>query len=210
MIFQQSDADKMYEIPKTGINRQLHSWIQFSFGSDMPFGELDSKADALYNYYGFTYNRKIKFNAILSHGYGLGVHHQLYPLNQRGLSAVQRDTWDRGRLIYNGVNMSYFVRINFDPKRGNRFGIYMDLATFGQFNFHQRAKFVHGNLTEKVNKENFPERFAAGVETRVGYESLSLYVRYKFFSERPDSGAYTNVDLAKWSAGLNIAIFNFR
>jgi hypothetical protein len=207
VVLHQTNADKQYEIPKKGANRQQNIWVQLSlFGTDLAFGELDSKQDFFNNYFGLSVNKKYKLNGILSHGYGCGVHRQVYRMSDNGLHTALRPDWDKGKFVFVGGHVNYFVRFNFDPKRGNIRGYYLDLAPFGQYNFYQRAEFVQGKLTEKSGKENFPERFAIGVETRFGREFLSIYARYKFLSINQKSGTFTDMDFAKWSVGFHINI----
>ena len=205
VLLHQTNADKQYEIPKKGANRKQYTWVQLSlFGTDLAFGKLDSKQDFFNNYFGLSVNKKYKQNGILSLGYGCGVHRQVYRMSDKGLHTALRPDWDKGKFVFVGVNMNYFVRFNFDPKRGNIRGYYFDLAPFGQYNFYQRAEFVQGKLTEKSGKENFPERYAIGIETRLGREFLSIYARYKLVSANQKSGTFTDMDLAKWSVGFQI------
>jgi len=201
-----SNVDKQYEIPKKGANRQQYFWVQLSlFGTDLAFGELDSKQN-FGNYYGLNFNKKYKLNSVFSQGFGWGIHQQVYRLSKKGLNTMSRPYCDKGKLIFTGLNVNYFVRFNFDPKRGNIVGNYLDIAPFGQYNFYQRAEFVHGRWTEKTGSENFAERYAIGVETRLGHEYLSIYFRYKFLSDNPKSGTFVNLDLAKCSVGLHVNI----
>jgi len=206
VVLRQTNIEQQYDIPKKGANRQQYFWVQLSlFGTDLAIGELDVK-QKFGNYYGLSFNNKYKLNGVLSHGYGWGFHHQAYHLNKKGLNALSSSSWDQGKLSFAGVNINYFVRINFDPKRGNIVGTYLDLVPFGQYNFYQRAKFVEGRLTEKSDEKNFAERYAIGVETRLGREFYSIYARYKFISDNPKSDTFINLDLAKWSVGLNLNI----
>jgi len=121
-----TNVDKEYQIPKKGANRQQYFWVQFSlFGTDLAFGELDSKQN-FGNYFGLSFNKKYKLNGVLSHGFGWGVHSQVYHLSDSGLNKLSHPSWDKGKLIFKGVNVNYFVRFNFDPKRGNIVGSYLD------------------------------------------------------------------------------------
>ena len=208
VVLHETDADKRYEIPRDGANRRQYHWLQLTLlGTDHVFGkgELDSKED-FSNYYAVSWNHQFRVNGVFSHGLGYGLHRQVYRLSERGLNTVSRGDWRKGKLIYWGVNANYFWRFNFDPRRGNVIGKYVDLVAFGQFNFHQQAKFVQGNLTEKISSENFTERSALGAEVRLGREGLSIYARYKYLVSSPDSGTFAHMELARWSVGLNLGL----
>ncbi|MCL2417383.1 MAG: hypothetical protein FWD02_05555 [Bacteroidales bacterium] len=208
VIFRQTDADRKFEIPKHGANRAQFSWIGFSlFGTDLAFGNSYSSRQRFGNYYGLNWNRKYRINRFLSHGFGLGGHRQVHTLNERGLNLIHpEEHWENGRLIYWGVNANYFLRFNFKPNRGDILGVYADLLLFGQYNPYQRARLTSGNLTYTYSSRYFAERIAAGVEIRIGYEHLSLYVRHNFFSgNRPNENLpFGDLNLTRWSIGLNI------
>ena len=206
VLFQKTDVDQRYKIDKIGVNRRVYRWASITLlGTDLAVNNTESKQD-FSNYYAFNWNFKYKINGLLSHGLNYGLHRQVYRLSQEGLNALSREYFDKGKLIYWGVNAQYFWRFNFDPWRGDIFGKYLDLSLFGQWNFYQRARFVDGNMTEKIVNGDFSERYVAGVEARFGREALSLYVRYKLYSGvfKEDSAPYTDLDLARLSVGLAV------
>lgn len=208
LIFKETHVDQSYEKTTTGANRNLYSWATLTlFGTDLAVGDIDSKQD-FSNYYSFTWNHKFKMNRLFSYGLGYGVHRQVYRLREKGLAVLHREAFDKGKLVYWGVNANCFWRINFDPKRGNILGKYLDLAVFGQFNFYQKAKFIDGDWSERRVGKDFTERFVSGVEARIGHEVVALFVRYKLFSEHSKDALppFTNLDLARWSIGLNLNI----
>jgi len=193
-------------IPQKGANRQQYFWVQLSlFGTDLVFNELNSKQN-FGNYYGLSLNKKYKLNSVFSHGFGIGMHHQAYNLSNSGLDSLSYSDWNKGRLNFTGLNLNYFLRLNFDPKRGNIIGKYLDIMPFYQHNFHQRATFERGKVTEKKVKSHFPERYAIGAEARLGYNFFSIYVRYKYLSGNNLTHRYADLDLARWSVGLNLNI----
>jgi len=209
VIFRQTDADRTFEIPRQGPNRAQFSWISFHFfGTDLMFGNSHCVRQRFANYQGLGWNRMYRINGVLSHGFGLGGHRQVHALHERGLnSELLEENWENGRLVYWGVNANYFLRFNFDPRRGNTLGRFLDVMIFGQYNPYQRVQLTRGNLTKRYTSQHLAERYAAGVEVRVGYEFLSLYVRYKLFSaNRPNSALvpFGDLNLAKWSIGLSL------
>jgi hypothetical protein len=138
---------------------------------------------------------------------GYGLHRQVYRLSKKGMTCFS-DDWNKGKLIYWGANANYFWRINFDPKRGNIIGAYLDFGVFGQFNFSQRLKLTGGSTSKKSKFICYREVFTMGPEVRLGRENLSIYGRYKFISSEHCKvyGHNSDFDLAKWSVGLNIGI----
>ena len=204
----QTDVDKQYETPKKGANRQQYFWVQFSlFGTNLTFDELDNKQDFC-TYYGLSFNKKYKVNSIISHGYGYGIHRDSYALSNNGLITANRSGLGKGKLIFVGLNVNYFCRFNFDPKRGNTLGTYLDFAPIGQFNFYQRARFKQ--CTKKKSENILVERHVLGLETRIGRGALSIYGRYKFRSYKhtykTKAGIFEDLDLTKWSVGININV----
>jgi hypothetical protein len=205
IVFKQTDTDTRYDIPKKGANRNYFTWVNLTMGSDLTFGVSDHKSG---NHFGIGYNGKFKCNAMFSHGLGGGLHLQTGRLSKTGMNTVFRDDWNKGNLFFAGTNVNYFWRINFDPKRGNSIGTYLDVAICGQFNFYQQAKFFQGKLREKTGNANITERFTTGVEMRFGWNILSIYTRYNFFSSGSVSNEFVNLNLAKWSAGITFSIGN--
>ena len=205
-VVQPTEIDQQYDTKK-GANRPQYSWGQVCFGTFLVLDETDSKQSFI-NYFALNSNRKYKINGAFSHGFGWGFHYLSYNLSRDGLEKMGSYYWEKGKLNNIGLNVNYFLRLNFDPKRGNTIGYYLDILPYTQYNFYQRAEFQQKRITEKNRKGDFPDRYSVGGEVRLGKEFFSIYIRYKYLSYNPKSGRYADLDLAKWSVGINFNIEN--
>jgi hypothetical protein len=202
IVLLETNPNKPYEVPKKGYHRSQFTWLQFTAETDLAIGNLDSKQG--FDNFGLSVNHKFRINKTLSHGFGGGTYLQTYPLSKKGLETLHHSDWDKGCLRFWGLDANYFVRIYFSRKYGTVPGWHWDLAAFGKFNFHQRTQFTKGRTTVKTVGGDFAERYSAGVETRLGFRTIALFCRYKLISESDaSSGPFANMDLPKWSVGLN-------
>ncbi|MDR2907502.1 MAG: hypothetical protein LBU91_05895 [Bacteroidales bacterium] len=210
VVFRQTDADRAYETVKYGENRKRYTWVSVNvLGVDIATGEMDAK-NRFAGYLALNYNQKYKLNGTWSYGIGVGVHRQTYRLNSKGLQDVGHTNWEKGKLNYWGFNANHFWRINFDPKRGNNLGTYLDLGLFGQLNFYHRMVFSTGDFSQKITPDEYAERFAIGTELRLGRGTSSIYVRHKVlqgnFNFTKMLTVHSGLELSKWSIGLNLGI----
>jgi hypothetical protein len=86
----------------------------------------------------FGLRYKVKINSILSTGLGAGYFYQSYRVDQEQKHFPDSTRYNREAFRINSLKSNFFIRINFDPKRGNYIGKYLETGLYGSWSFDQK------------------------------------------------------------------------
>lgn len=113
--------------------------------------------------------------------------------------------------IYTIGAASYF-QFNFEPKRGNQLGSYLDIGIFGGYNFGRKY-----SQTLKIGKEksvytlkklqNF-EKINYGVIARFGKSVWAIYAKYRYSNSFKNKTTIGNFELPRFTFGFEYFFAN--
>ena len=209
------DVDRKQEQrrPESGPNTKAFSHAFFRFG-EAASGDFEG-ARIVYGSslsLAMGFRKKHKISRALSAGYDLELSYTDYKLLQRkGKTLPDSILFNKSeRLDFVGPGLGFFTRINFDPKRGNYLGNYLDLGIAGVWNVSikriTKNKLQDGTLVKTIIK-NLPyvNDIDAKAFIRIGKNHFSLYASYRFTEYFKSS--YNYPDLPRVVIGIEAAAF---
>lgn len=157
---------------------------------------------------GLRYKRKI--TNYLAVGLEMGLNATSYKLKQSDPKKIP-DTVvnDKEKFQISSLASSAFVRINVG-RRGNYIGNYLDLGTYGGWNFQKKHKTTNSNNNgEKIRlsttRLKYVENFSYGFLARIGIHSYALTAKYRV-SDIFDS-SYEIPELPRLIVGVEVGLF---
>lgn len=115
-----------------------------------------------------------------------------------------------GRLDYYSSGFGFYNRINFDPRRGNFLGAFLDLGIMGEWYYSIKSvsknKRTDGTILKSVVR-NLPyvNNLDAKIYARIGFSHFSLFGSYRLTELFKTSFNYP--DLPRLILGMELAIF---
>ncbi|RYD81469.1 MAG: hypothetical protein EOP53_06280 [Sphingobacteriales bacterium] len=108
------------------------------------------------------------------------------------------------------ASLGGFLRINFDPKRGNTIGTFLDLGVAGDYifanNYTTKGELANGTFVKtRFTRNDFISRFQYNYFARFGYNWLAVKCSY-----RPSplfKSSYNFPDAPKFVAGVEMSLF---
>ncbi|MDZ4839618.1 MAG: hypothetical protein SGJ04_06385 [Bacteroidota bacterium] len=180
-------------IAKFGANRRHYLQYVALIGLyvDQAEGNIDVRTGFDFQYK-FLYKRKL--TKVLAIGTGLCYHYQNFVLNQNdNVTYFEQYFWNnqnvnhrKERFYQHNIQSEIFLRINFDPKRGNTLGKYIDIAGYGEYRLGSRYQVydnIANGLREKrtFSKLNITNPFNYGISARVAvFDFLLVGVSYRY------------------------------
>ncbi len=187
----------------TGPNRRFYvqNFVMGGLSIDQPEGDvklrpLGGSAVA----FGIRY--KLKLTGLLALGAEISYQYNGYRINQDtqylwpdsvfypDAGAVSNR---RERIGFGNLQGGAFLRVNFDPKRGDNLGVFMDLGGWGGYNilsqYIAKKETSLGKREIKYSGLNDIERLHYGVMGRLGYNKVSVGAQYRltdWFDEATD------------------------
>jgi len=142
---------------------------------------------------------KRKINGLLSVWLEPGYHYAAYNINQTEPKLTDSLFWPgngplkhvKERFATEGLLLNAFLRLNFDPKRGNYLGDYLDLGAGGDINIDQEYLAIDKNSDGSVKRTSFSNipymnGFGYHVFARIGLNWLAITFNYRL------SGVFKN------------------
>lgn len=208
------DVDRNKDtIPQTfGQNLKYFSHPVYAIG--FVFGEsnadMPAKAGASYDFrVGFRTKRKV--TPVFSYGYDFFYHAVNYFIDQRDGKKIP-DTLMHKSQKYNffSLGMGWYIRFNFDPRRGNYLGTYVDAGITGEWDFTARTvtrDILPGNEKIKVIAKNFDyvNYFSSRIFVRGGKSRVLVYGSYRITDHFKSSSEFP--ELPRFTGGLELNLF---
>ncbi|MBE0640406.1 MAG: hypothetical protein IH599_00115, partial [Bacteroidales bacterium] len=121
-------------------------------------------------------------------------------------------TWDKRKLVIMQSGTGLYTRINYDTKRGNYIGRYIDLGGYLAWNINSRRVYYSrgpGNERTrlKISDSGYLRPFESGLLLRLGFQNIALTTSLRFsdyFTSESGTG-----DLPLISIGIEIGALPF-
>jgi hypothetical protein len=186
IIIEESD-DNLYEEKTFGPNRKHYVFSYLSYmvpaapsaGPGTPVSTFSST----YFDFGICYKRKI------GHYYSLlgevVYYTENYSINQDSMKTfASSNLYDSENLSLMNFSFRFLNRFNFDKRRGNHLGFYLDLGAYYDLvtlSQHSTETKLADKSKVKVTHSRLPyvNPFSYGVMGAVGYRGISLVARYR-------------------------------
>jgi hypothetical protein len=194
LLYQNVKKDSV--IPQWGLNRK--NFICFYAGWGDFIGPKHDELEILYpnsmeitagfvykrrisNFYSFGVkynfdfsNFRLKPNSILSH-YDTTILKQ-YP----GLKSYEHK---KEKITFTNLSFTLFNRINFDKRRGDHLGHYLDIGAYGSYMFsvkHVTKDKINGNMIKtSTTKMDYPNEMIWGIYAGLGFNKVIIYYKYQ-------------------------------
>jgi len=201
--------------PDTGMNRKhyRHPFIGFAMflgGADGPTGAIKSTNSWVFDY-GVRYKRK--FTHFLSGGAEWNYRRLTYtPAGWEipGLAGESELTSEKLMLVQTGLGL--YQRINWQKRRGNFIGRFIDIGVYGNWNLASRHVYSFKQTTgERVKvKEsglNYVRPFDYGVLARIGFGNFVLKSTYRFSDHFSESSGLA--EFPRFTLGFELGMHPF-
>jgi hypothetical protein len=142
----------------------------------------------------FGYRNKIRVGNFYSLGFNFA-----YAFNRYRMAQVDEkitpddDIFDKQSLRNNEWRAGFYNRFNFDLKRGNTMGKYLDIGVYGTYHFYNKVKTeteIENTTTINIHRKlDYVEPWGYGVFANIGFGSFVITGEYRlsnYFKE--DSG----------------------
>jgi hypothetical protein len=217
VILIQENVNADTTLSETGPNRKKYNSGFYSIG--MIFGAPDSIGSAIDAKASFHLQLgsrvKLKLNNVFSWGIENMLDYKSFRIKQIDDKTFGGDVIHKKEaFIVLSYELLFFTRINFDPKRGDHLGKYIDLGAFGGYNFLRRHKVVDTVNTQYgfergkyiMSDLKYVEKFNYGLTARIGWWGLSLYCNYRLSDLFKPYQSIDYQELPRYEAGINIDI----
>ncbi len=212
IIFDQNNADQIYNRQMYGPNRNVFWWIHLDVGfntaGDPDLTKFWGSSDAA-----IEFKMKYKLNRTLDWGWGAGYRNMDYKLTNEGMAYFDSNPHDKAFASSSNLVANTFLRYNPNRYRGDIIRWYVDAGCFMRWAFADKIIFKDGTGSTKVKTKastNLMSNLAIGPEIHVGYGFIGAYARYEALASKPPTSRPTP-DLGKLSFGieLNVDILQF-
>ena len=187
-LLMEKKVDNNFRESTSGPNQKRYTEARFYYGMGINAGNTLYPVKPLGNSeleFGLRY--KIKINSILSTGLGAGYFYQSYRVDQGQKNFPDSTGYNREAFRINSLKSNIFIRINFDPKRGNYTGKYLETGLYGGWSFNQKRILLtrYDDTSEsQINKSkeiqsglNYIEKLQYGVFISLGISRYEISYR---------------------------------
>lgn len=201
-ILLENETEGLYDVPKTGKNRRFYNHFYGSYGAFIQTETTEGLKTNPWLSYQFTIGSRQKFK--LSGFYAMGLDFAIswnrYRIVQDE-NNVFPDALNHKKEVFgqNGLSVEYFNRFNFDYKRGDHIGKYLDLGVWGSWVFMSKQVvwdeydgLVAGASRSKTIYRglDYDKPFQWGLKARLGFDKLVFFAAYRMsslFTDRFDN-----------------------
>jgi hypothetical protein len=156
------------------------------------------------------YTAKLKLSRVFSLGFD-------YSLNAKNISVTQigqinqlsdANTFNREKFSFFNLGAAPWLRINFDKKRGDVLGKYIDLGGYANWHFAHRHRLKHksGHWTGRSNKiqtnykPDYVNNYEYGAVLKIGLGKVIFYNQFRLSQQLNIQG----IDLPRFTSGMLI------
>jgi hypothetical protein len=189
-----------------------HFYTGFGLVADQPEGDRDIKY-LQSNNIDIGYRYKYKLGDIFSAGWELSYARLKfsYSLADGGGTNVDPQP-EKEFLRLHQLKPGIYVRINFDPLRGNKMGKFIDLGGYGSYNFGRNLyqEFDGDNDVARKQKTVYSglqkiEQFSYGILARIGINRIVFFGQYRLSDINNNDGLVMN-EPSRMVAGIQFGI----
>ncbi len=114
--------------------------------------------------------------------------------------------------IYHQIGNSISTQFNFNPKRGNRLGTYLDLGVFGSYIYSNKFRYkleladLSDNTVVTIKKMEYFNKFIYGLIGRIGKEKFIFYGKFRLSDLFNNETSFTSPELPRFTLGMELLI----
>ena len=114
--------------------------------------------------------------------------------------------------IYHQIGNSISTQFNFNPKRGNRLGSYLDLGVFGSYIYSNKFRYkleladISDNTVVTIKKMEYFNTFLYGLIVRFGKEKIVFYGKFRLSDLFNNETNFTSPELPRFTFGMEFLI----
>lgn len=164
----------------------LHSFMAYGavFG-----GTKGNGTEVRYGYSGdFLFGLRYKFRVSNLFAWGADIYYRslIYPLRQDSAKFFPDTILNaKERLNFHSLSSGLYLRFNFEKKRGNRVGNFLDLGGYGEWTFRMshftKNKLPDGKIIRStVTGLDYYNVFNYGAMARLGFNRWMIFVSWRF------------------------------
>jgi len=214
-IFLREDLRGDTITPDTGMNRKhyRHAFIgsnMFLGGPDGPGGAINSFKSWGYEY-GLRYKRK--FSHYYSVGYDINLRRLRYTPSEWQMASLNGELpLKREKVVLVQTGLALYQRINWQKRRGDFIGRFVDLGVYGHWNFASRYVYAFDlptgeRVKVKKSKLDYVQPFDYGVLGRIGFGNFVLKSTYRFSDHFKES--YGLDEFPRFTLGFELGLHPF-
>jgi hypothetical protein len=204
------NVEKDSIIPSWGPNRK--HFIGLYIGISGVAGKSGSGASVLYDHsseftVGLNYKRRLSNHEAIGCkiSYDLGSY-RLKPNTK--FDNTNSVLHKKEKLAFNSFSLSLYNRINFDKRRGNFLGHYLDLGVYGSWLFsvrHYTKDDINGTIIKTYTSHlPYTENTGYGAFLNLGFNRFTIYSKYRISDYFKDS--YELPELPRYIVGITYQI----
>jgi len=185
-VILQETVTNVTEKPKHGPNCRFFNHFYFSFGINPTLQSGETEVFLLSSNRVTLGNRQIfRLNNYIATGFNIELSTSNFKVKQNeNNQRLDSMFHEKERYIFKDLSGSWFIRLNFDKRRGKYIGHFMDLGAYGGYNF-SRQRFVKDITTENsitkiwYKQPDYLNAFQYGVFVRIGLNRYVIYSGYR-------------------------------
>jgi len=161
--------------------------------------------------YKFGFTQKYRISGVLSFGYILDFNTFAYRFKQTDAKTFP-DTLEHEKqnISTTTLGLGLFLRFNFDPKRGNYLGYFLDLGGYADWHLSRTYKSKDEDAMDqiihsRVAKLYFMEKYQYGLYATIGFNKINLYARYRMSDIF--KAPFKSAELPRLTVGFGFSIF---
>lgn len=216
-VLLENETEDLYDVPKTGKNRQKYSHFYGSYGAHVQIEPTEGlKTNPLLSYqFQLGFRQKFKISGFYAMGFDYAITWDRYRIVQDDANIFPDNVTHKKEMFgQNALKLGYYNRFNFDFKRGDHIGKYLDLGIWGNWVFVSKyvqwdeyENAVNGATRSKTTFRgiNFDEPFQWGVQARLGFNRYVLFGSYRMSETFKE--AYKDLDPGRLLIGIELSAF---
>lgn len=162
----------------------------------------------------FGTRTRLKVNKLLGLGLDYELGYSSHFINLKDEYALANFSPDVKKAKYQlyTIGAAAYFQFNFEPKRGNQLGSYLDLGVFGGYNFGRKFSQVLKVGKEKsvytLKKLQSFEKLNYGAIIRFGKNTWAIFTKYRYSNSFKNKSSNGNYELPRLTFGFELFIGN--
>lgn len=173
-------------LKKIGPNLKHYTNYYISYGQVVGYAESDGSniRYGLSPQWSFGERYKLKLTNTFATGFEFSYNQYSYTIEQSASKLLPNATRHKKEKIrLYAISLAPYIRINFDSKRGNYMGYFLDLGGFGDLYFikqHITTDKLNDGTVQKIttSRLKFIEQYRYGIYAQLGFNKYLIYCNY--------------------------------
>jgi hypothetical protein len=199
--------------PDLGPNgkRMFNPFIGYHFAIPTETNDRAPVSMGVSNGFRIGYMWKFRINNILSFGYLADFNTFNFRYKQNAAKDFPDTLIHQSQSIgINTAGAGLFFRINFDARRGNVMGHYIDLGAYADFNFSRYYKSKDENdfdeiVRTRISKLTFVEKYQYGLYAAIGLNRVTFFGRYRISDVF--KSPYMSAEPPRLNVGIGFSVY---